>query len=230
VTNFDEFAGAPLVVGSVLGVRAWEVDQLGRLTGVVHRKVWTPGENLSTCSRVKATQECLAGHCEKSHDDPYEVVYGPYGQVTQQRGSTHCIEPYPCSGAEPKCACGFWAYYRTADTNCDSGIRGIIEGYGPTTVGTKGFRATKAKILALSLPKYTLANGDLLGRVRHNYPQVEFFERHKDMLAQYPLVEPETPTPENDPEFWTRPVGTGYAPTPLWVQSVKIKGITISQS
>lgn len=50
-----------------------------------------------------------------------------------------------------KCTCGFYAYLNGINgyqKNC--GVVGVIEGYGETTIGTRGFRAQKAKILALS--------------------------------------------------------------------------------
>jgi hypothetical protein len=49
------------------------------------------------------------------------------------------------------CTCGFYAFLnghnRYADTNP---VVGIIEGYGETVIGTRGFRSKKAKILALA--------------------------------------------------------------------------------
>lgn len=51
------------------------------------------------------------------------------------------------------CACGFYAYYSEENRMyADFGVTGIIEGYGKTVVGTKGFRSEKARVVALVLP------------------------------------------------------------------------------
>lgn len=49
-----EFAGYGFAAGDVRGTRSWRVDTLGRLTGVVHQKVWRPGENVAECLRMGA--------------------------------------------------------------------------------------------------------------------------------------------------------------------------------
>lgn len=50
------------------------------------------------------------------------------------------------------CTCGFYAYYAPPTPPATNSISGVIEGYGETTVGTDGFRASKGKILALYFP------------------------------------------------------------------------------
>ena len=39
----SDFSDRPFVAGVITGLRAFRIDLLGRLTGVVHRDVWTPG-------------------------------------------------------------------------------------------------------------------------------------------------------------------------------------------
>lgn len=49
------------------------------------------------------------------------------------------------------CSCGFYAYYNGYNEYLDSNaIVGIIEGYGETVIGTRGFRSQKARIVALA--------------------------------------------------------------------------------
>lgn len=48
---------------------------------------------------------------------------------------------------EERCKCGYWAYW---DNPHGNEITGIVEGYGPTIIGEKGFRCGKARILALA--------------------------------------------------------------------------------
>jgi hypothetical protein len=130
--------------------------------------------------------------------------------------------PPPCAGAEPHCTCGFYAYYgdtgtvsdeytlyedtRSSMTTPKMQVPGVIDGYGLTTVGTKGFRAMKGRIAALHLHK---AMGlDLGRRLRHNYPDVAFFDGRElpvsEMYRGYPPEPVDLPTPETDPDFWTR--------------------------
>ena len=44
-----EFTGPALAAGSVLGVRAFGVDVLGRLRGVTYGDVFRPGLNVARC-------------------------------------------------------------------------------------------------------------------------------------------------------------------------------------
>lgn len=48
--------------------------------------------------------------------------------------------------------CGIWAYHDGSVFE-QGAIVGVIHGYGRTTVGTKGFRCDKARIIALALPR-----------------------------------------------------------------------------
>jgi hypothetical protein len=80
----------------------------------------------------------------------------------------------------------------------------VIEGYGRIVLGTKGFRAQKARIVALALPEGPsapdnarahavpadgpLAPGDG-ARIRERYPDVAVFPREEAMLAAFPPTE-----------------------------------------
>lgn len=66
---------------------------------------------------------------------------------------SECADGYEGHRAEANCGCGFWAYYADQDRQFDKGVTGVIEGYGVVNLGTKGFRAEKARIVALALPK-----------------------------------------------------------------------------
>ena len=54
----------------------------------------------------------------------------------------------------PECDCGFWAY--TADTHILSltgpAVLGVVEGWGRCVLGPHGFRAERARIVALAFP------------------------------------------------------------------------------
>lgn len=131
----SEFAGSrPLALGSLHGVRVWRPTADGTLTGWTFQQEWEPGQNLSVCRRT--------------------------GLLGWQRASTRnpnlpaeASEDRRCSGVAASCGCGFWAYYTETPEFTLSGVVGVIEAYGKTTLGSKGFRAEKAKIVALAFPK-----------------------------------------------------------------------------
>jgi hypothetical protein len=53
------------------------------------------------------------------------------------------------------CGCGFWAYWHLQRHEVGGSalpVCGVIEGYGAVLIGEKGFRAAKARIVALHLP------------------------------------------------------------------------------
>lgn len=274
----EECTGYDLAMGAATGIRVWRVDPLGRLTGWSYPKVWTPGENTAECGRRRRTEECTRGECGRYHGGTWGGLPDP------------CTEPDPCGGDSPDCGCGFWAYHDGVTQFGDgSGVVGIVEGYGKTTVGTKGFRSQKARIVALAFPKpdpsagrrrqraarwnlaiaiiniaavlsqvraavgegfdnpwrlFALFNlaaavwflhlyrqarkhdrdplaliplprfhqpSEVEARVRRNYPDVEFYDSVSAMKAAHPLDPLLEPTPENDPDFWTRSVQSSEA-------------------
>jgi hypothetical protein len=173
------FGGTPLAIGSICGVRTWNVDRLGRLVGK-HQYIWRPGENVAVCN-----------------PDEVEYFLTRYNLVAL---------PFACKGAEPNCVCGFYAYYDLPNPiqvgEGSHPVRGVIQGYGRTTIGREGFRCMKAKILAVTPTRFVDAK--IAARLRHNYPDVKFFDDVDSMLADFPPYEPDYPTPETDPDFWTR--------------------------
>jgi hypothetical protein len=226
----EDFDFAP---GSMKGLRAWNMDKLGRLHGVTHEEVWLPGENVSVCKkegrvpcpqinrRIEARRASEAGRAQveskkkrrkRGHDDFLSASLSvgidwsprmPCNDPTCLYGEYHVVT----SGHrfDPNCDCGFWAYDEAGFASHGS-VVGVIEGYGKTTVGTKGFRSEKARIVALSCE-----NGEgkrhsrsVLARLAALYPDVTFAENldalidgHSEVLRQWPEI---------DGEFWVKPV------------------------
>ena len=58
--------------------------------------------------------------------------------------------------ASRDCTCGFYAYFSPAYNQLGGDVEGVIEGHGRATVGTKGFRVERAKIVALVVPRFRL--------------------------------------------------------------------------
>lgn len=101
------------------------------------------------------------------------------------------------------CECGFYAYYANEEHQYSGQVAGVIEGYGETLVGTKGFRTAKARILALtpydfsqrspnSTPSY-ITNGSnvwnfdrLCRKLRRRYKGVEVFRTVSEMYEAFP--------------------------------------------
>ena len=88
---------------------------------------------------------------------------------------------------DPACQCGFWAYDE-AGFKAHGTVVGVIEGYGKTTVGTKGFRCEKARIVALSCE-----NGEgvrhsqsVLMRLMTLYPEVALFDNLAALIDAHP--------------------------------------------
>jgi hypothetical protein len=107
------------------------------------------------------------------------------------------------SAPDINCGCGFWAYFGERAETGEGGVIGVIKASGLVLVGTKGFRAEKAEIVALRLKADTLYR-DFIVR---NYPDVAIYPTRKAMLAEWPVstnLAPVPPSPETDPEFWTR--------------------------
>jgi hypothetical protein len=92
------------------------------------------------------------------------------------------------------CDCGYWAYFPKPDVTGSlqsatygASIGAIIRGTGRIVVGTKGFRAEKAEILAL-FPIQSLAKTGPINRfTRHLFPTYEFTRKYLDSFLAFML-------------------------------------------
>lgn len=61
---------------------------------------------------------------------------------------------------DENCGCGFWAYWSPPGPDNEHGFKlavlGVVEGYGKTLIGERGFRCAKARITALHVPAFTV--------------------------------------------------------------------------
>jgi hypothetical protein len=190
-----EFSGSEFSMGTAVGVRSWDVDKLGRLVSPSYHMVWPPAEVGAECRKTEAVQ--------------YRVSMTAGGSYTLTSPEAETAEAEEHNQAS--CSCGFYAYYEGFnDYATDGRITGVIEGYGETQIGTRGFKSAKARIVALYIPAQG-ANERLIGetkfdRVRTNYGgKVAIFDDYAHMVAEFPTTAPEdAPTPDTDPDFWTR--------------------------
>lgn len=185
-----DFGGFAFTMGSLVGHRIWEARaQDGTLTGVTFRIPWTTGVNVALCHRPG----CQCNDCQR-------IVYfqNPLPPPGNPSDELHMMEH--------KSGCGFYAYFdgfnNSFDTMLCNGKRGpridgVIEGFGKTVVGPRGFRCEKAKILALHIPSkqplltWTLHDlGVVHERVRARYPDVPIYDSYDEMTTLHPASSP----------------------------------------
>lgn len=158
----DDFNERELIPGSLTGIRRFDVDSLGRLTGVTHKAVWRPGVNEAECRASfmsGAMRKAMQGMIVHS-STPY-TYYTSNFMVDSPSPSNEPLQKdaQPAHRVGSKdCQCGFYAFFTPDHSGRNHGygegqITGIIEGTGVATVGNKGFRSEKGRIVALVLPE-----------------------------------------------------------------------------
>jgi len=180
------FGGLGFAPGVVTGLRNWKIDGMGRLTGVVYKaSVWRPGENLAECLKKR-----------------YAGTNSYSWAGLQVADNMVPVNPDPHKLTE--CEHGFYAYYDGSRDYHERGdVTGIIEGYGETIIGTRGFRCMKARIVALK-PSGSIAV-QVVDRLKRLYSGVEFFKDFHAMLAAHPTDAAGLEyNPETDPDFWSK--------------------------
>lgn len=210
-----DFAGLGLAPGVVHGTRSFNVDKYGRLTGVTYQQVWTPGENAAICRRTDNGLSWLISASALAAGGPLSTpprpntmsaavrrMMGYYETAQEDKSET---TPGPPHSFED-CACGFYGYFEGSDDFHDEKrISAVVEAYGETVIGTRGFRAMKARIVALVVSDgVDGVTASMARKVRRNYPEVAFFDSFDDMIREFPPDTSLEPSPENDPDFWTR--------------------------
>lgn len=206
-----EFSTRPFIAGTLTGLRCWRVDSFGRLLAMNQfpNPVWTPGENDAECHRQWAEDKY---HLSWVSPTNISATYASLAAGGGLKWNTFDDRPPEMPPRVPvhdiadlECVCGFYAYFDTAANQyaqADS-IYGLIEGYGLVSAGERGFRASKARIKALVLPKTNQTATAM--RVAVNYGDIPIFSTIEAMVKKHPLALPsDVPTPDSIPDFWTR--------------------------
>lgn len=166
----SEFEGPPLIAGTLLGTRHFAIRYDGALTGPTYPVEWGPGENLAV----------------------HRMAY--WGDFN--------LPPQDHPVAKSGCTCGFYAYYDIGDSPYGKAGHepvhpAIIEAYGRVSVGPRGFRAAKARIIAISSqapepPWFEVAEepAHFTGLVSRHYPDVKVYASTERMLAEHPTPRP----------------------------------------
>jgi hypothetical protein len=122
------------------------------------------------------------------------------------RGAGEDIEVSQPPHSLETCTCGFYGYFDGSDDYHDNGrITAVVEAYGEVIIGTRGFRAMKARILAVRVkPDDDGIAGHMARKISNNYKGVAIFDNFEQMVDEFPPDVSLEPSPDTDPEFWTR--------------------------
>ncbi|KAB2806962.1 hypothetical protein F9L07_28430 [Pimelobacter simplex] len=147
MSNFD---GRPLYVGHLTGLRSFLVDADGQLRSRVMYEPFTTGENVARCGGPLASLTAFS-----------RALTRVFGQTVAGAAMAPATGE-PCVPGEHHVAglrarCGFYAYTdsRAGDHHRPElgTVQAIIKGYGVMTTGTRGFRAEKAQLVAVVVPR-----------------------------------------------------------------------------
>lgn len=170
-----DFGVAEFAVGSVFGYRHWKLNASAQLQSPSHSATWLPGENVAKCGGF-------------GNDKQVPKIEGEGWEDRAKR-----VEVWKANHEMVDCDHGFYAYFAGSSSSYEStlGVSGIIEGYGETLIGTKGFRCMKAKIVALCVEP-------ILGQWRmekhvedqliNNYPGIPIFRTSTVMRSEMLLT------------------------------------------
>jgi hypothetical protein len=148
-TDFGGKLDVPFVAGSLYGLRAFGIEDDGLHSVSMRDYLWKPGEMVASCYHT------------------FDYWDANYFDAQPKR---HQV-------ASGRCRCGFYSYHQVPEAKSyhpEDGIMGVIEAYGHVTLGNKGMRSEKARIVGLVVPR------NIFGRVLHG--------RHKAALARFPEV------------------------------------------
>lgn len=196
----NAFSNRPFAAGALTGIRSFRVAAGGRLTGIWHKHDFTPGENTADC-------------CVRHSGAFAMTVCG----MTRRPPANHRPGALDCT-------CGYYAYFDRGNNPYHGAgqVLALIEGYGLMSVGQRGFRCEKARLVAFideavptarnQVPAVTVGRWAMqkaagllrLGpiqwesttipwQVRVAYPDVPVFRGVDATLAVHPLTVPERP-------------------------------------
>lgn len=201
----EEFDGPDFnfAVGEIYGVRRWRlIEGLLYPLHICPAQPWTPGVNEARCEAEIPPVEKMPQLVVDPTHRRRTAIEVHTAQVTCNIPGVHdtivwtvqwddegpielyshiAFRPY-LHGSVPdeNCRCGFYAYNDpqhpevTSVMNAPT-VTGIISGFGRTLIGTKGFRCSKAEIVAL------LDRGDDL--LFDNYPGVARVSTMADLVG-----------------------------------------------
>lgn len=167
-----------LVIEPVRGERGFGIDSDSKkLTGLTHSDYeFEDGLNQAWCGPRKMRSRSLNSTMQRllalSYGLETSASVVPHNAFTDK---AHRMQDHHC---------GFWAYFANADDKYTVGsqVNGIIEGQGKTVIGEKGFRAEKAKVVAL-YPLKAAKNEWWRRAYRMLFPSREWFSEHSRLWS-----------------------------------------------
>jgi hypothetical protein len=225
-----EFDGWGFALGHVAGARSWKVKPDGTLTGVFHERPWEQGVNTADCRQVighiipgigvaesiEPVWETDEGGLHRCVGWSWEIdgVFGIYQGFPEKLYKSVLDADHDASD----CKHGFYAYQvGTLDWGNALNVSGIIHASGKIAFGPRGFRAEKAKIVALFQPvtaerireedykssqyvsvreafdraaRKSAVSDDVFERISWRYPSIPIYNDIDQMLADFPVDEP----------------------------------------
>lgn len=111
---------------------------------------------------------------QDSIDEATKRLHAVYDAADEHRKTKHSLDD---------CSCGFYAYYEGSNDYYREGmVMAIVKGTGELILGTRGFRAEKAEIVALHIPNAVEDASAIVA----NYPSVPLFSSFEAMVAEFP--------------------------------------------
>lgn len=175
----QDFTIRDIRVGEVVGARTFLADEAGNLMGVILKKHWAPGINVAECWRP--TSWMVAGVGVSTTPPREKRARVPTGRMTVVSGvempEFHWVsggwswtvdgvegyspdQPAPLFGNNDrvhdiaKCSCGLHGYMSGSLDYAyrPDSVSGIVKASGTVWMGSRGFRASHARIAALYVP------------------------------------------------------------------------------
>lgn len=164
----------------VYGVRVFRLSDDGFLTGVTFPQIWMLGTNFAKCLRVTGRI--------RARGTAYYSVGGQQYEIPPEE----LDEPEPDEPAEHSiagCTHGFYAYYEGSNDyhrEGDGYIQAVVRGFGTVVIGTRGFRCTKASIVALTWTESGLGSRKKHEQMLRRYSDVPWFTSFEEMVDKFP--------------------------------------------
>jgi hypothetical protein len=163
--------------------------------------IWKPDVNVAGClnhQQVATGMPLRTKECRLTHDHEDEEGY-LLSETTMQES---CYYEHDKGRIDPGHSCGFYAYTETDENPylgaIDLSIEVVIQGWGRTVIGTKGFRCEKARILGMVLPphegqtyrelKGEMTHGQIADSIIKTYRKIPTYSDRRAMLRAWPLT------------------------------------------
>lgn len=156
--------GPELVPGVLRGYRTWQMVTEHRMTG-------------SGLDAMVEVVPVLRGNFGQQWDSP--VMHA----TCRRSDADHNQHPAPNTG----CKCGVYGYYKNSAIYCDDDqtVVGVIEASGRVLMGEYGFRAQRARIVALA-PADPRLLPELAEFIATAMPDVPVFSSFASLLDEFP--------------------------------------------